>query len=122
MDADGTHPLQLSGTPGTSDHDPTPSGSIVLFERFLKGTDYSTDFSAFFTPWNLIEAPLNGSGERTVLADGWINWLPIYDPGHHYIAHLKTVGYTDVRLLNPKGRDLGRLIPGHTKVRYLDWK
>jgi len=32
------------------------------------------------------------------------------------------VGYTDARLMNKDGRDLGRLIPNITKIRYIDWK
>jgi hypothetical protein len=125
MDADGTKVLQLTGATGaadTSDHDPTATESAVLFERFMSGTDYSTDPAAEFKPWDIVEVGTDGSGERTLVSDGWINWLPIHDPSGKYILYLKTVGYTDARLMDNEGRDLGRLIPGLTKIRYIDWK
>ena len=112
----------MTNTAGTSDHDPVATNTATVFERFTKGTDYASDPAAMFSPWNIVEARIDGSGERTLLADGFINWLPVHDPGGQYLAYLKSVAYTDARLLSKDGRDLGRLIPGITKIRYIDWK
>jgi Tol biopolymer transport system component len=122
MDADGNNVTQLTNTAGTSDHDPTATNTVAVFERFTKGTNYSTDPSSIYSPWNIVEARIDGSGERTLVADGWINWLPVHDPSGQYLVYLKSVGYTDARLMSKDGRDLGRLIPGITKIRYIDWK
>jgi Tol biopolymer transport system component len=122
MDADGSNVTQLTNAAGTSDHDPTATNTVAVFERFTKGTNYSIDPSAIYSPWNIVEARVDGSGERTLLADGWINWLPVHDPSGQYLVYLKSVGYTDARLMSKDGRDLGRLIPGITKIRYIDWK
>lgn len=122
MNADGTLVTQLTPSSATSDHDPTATNTLAVFERFMKGTDYAHDPAFMFAAWNIIEARVDGSGERTLLADGWINWLPVRDSSGQYLVYLKTVGYTDARLMSRDGRDLGRLIPGITKVRYIDWK
>jgi hypothetical protein len=122
MNTDGGNVRQLTGTAGTSDHDPTATNLVAVFERFTKGTDYSTDPTAIYSPWNIVETRIDGSSERTLLGDGWVNWLPIHDPGGQYLVYLKSVGYTDARLMNKDGRDLGRLVPGITKIRYIDWK
>jgi hypothetical protein len=122
MSADGTVVTQLTNSLGTSDHDPTATSTTVVFERFTKDTNYSTDLSSIFSPWNIVEARIDGTGERTLLADGWVNWLPVHDPTGQYLVYLKSVGYTDARLMTKDGRDLGRLIPGITKIRYIDWK
>jgi hypothetical protein len=121
MNADGSNIQQLTSTAGTSDHDPTAANTVV-FERFTKGTDYSTDPSSVYSAWNIVEARIDGSSERTLLSDGWVNWLPVHDPGGQYLVYLKSVGYTDARLMNKDGRDMGRLIPGITRIRYIDWK
>jgi Tol biopolymer transport system component len=122
MNADGSNVTQLTNTAGTSDHDPTATNTVAVFERFTKGTNYSTDPSSIYSPWNIVEARIDGSGERTLLSDGWVNWLPVHDPSGQYLVYLKSVGYTDARLMSKDGRDLGRLIPGITKIRYIDWK
>lgn len=122
MNADGSNVLLLTNVSGTSDHDPTAANTVAVFERFTKGTDYSTDPASIYTPWNIVEANIDGSGERNLLADGWINWLPVHDPTSQYIVYLKSVGYTDARLMNTNGRDLGRLIINQSKIRYIDWK
>ena len=122
MNNDGSNVRPLTNTAGTSDHDPTATNTVTVFERFTKDTNYSTDPSSIYTPWNIVEARIDGSGERTLLADGWVNWLPVHDPSGQYLVHLKSVGYTDARLMSREGRDLGRLIPGITKIRYIDWK
>src|SRR5262249_1274307 len=96
--------------------------TYAIFERFSKGTDYSTDIAAGFVPWDIIEARLDGASERTVISDGWVNYLPVYDPTGTYIALLKAHGFTEVRLATRAGEDLGRLLPNVTKVHYLDWK
>ncbi len=122
MDADGNNLVQLTDTSGTSDHDPTATNTVAVFERFMSDQDYSADPAALFSSWNIVEARLDGTGERTLVADGWINWLPVHDPGGQYLVYLKSVGYTDARLMTRDGRDLGRLIPDDTKIRYIDWK
>lgn len=122
MNVDGTGVVQLTNVSGVSDHDPIANNSVTLFERFMKNTDYTTDPEVNFSAWDIVEANVDGSGERTLVGDGWINWLPVFDPSNQYIVHLKTVGYTDARLINKNGRDLGRLIPDYTRIRYIDWK
>jgi len=122
MNADGTMVTRLTNSLGTSDHDPTATSTVAVFERFTRDTNYSTDPWAVYSPWNIVEARIDGSGERTLLADGWVNWLPVHDPTGQYLVYLKSVGYTDARLMSKDGRDLGRLIPGITRIRYIDWK
>jgi Tol biopolymer transport system component len=122
MNADGSNVHQLTSTASTSDHDPVATNTATVFERFTKGTDYSTDPAALYAAWNIVEARIDGSSERNLIADGWINWLPVYDPTGQYLVYLKSVGYTDARLMNKDGRDLGRLIPNISRVRYIDWK
>ncbi|MEZ4585596.1 MAG: hypothetical protein R2909_04245 [Gemmatimonadales bacterium] len=122
MDPDGSNVRQLSAVAGTSDHDPVSDGTVTIFERFTKPTNYATDPEAGFSAWDLIEAKVDGSGERTLRADGWVNWLPVFDPSGQFIAHLRGVGYTDVQLMTRDGQPLGRLVPGISRVRYLDWK
>ena len=122
MHADGTVVTQLTNSLGTSDHDPTTTNTVAVFERFTRDTNYSQDPWAIYSPWNIIESRIDGTGERTLLADGWVNWLPVHDPTGQYVVYLKSVGYTDARLMSKDGRDLGRLIPGITRIRYIDWK
>ena len=122
MNTDGSMVTQFTNAIGTSDHDPTATSTTVVFERFMRDTNYSTDPWAIYSPWNIIEARIDGTGERTLLADGWVNWLPVHDPTGQYLVYLKSVGYTDARLMSKDGRDLGRLIPGITRIRYIDWK
>ena len=122
MNADGTMVTQLTSSLGTSDHDPTATNTVAVFERFTRDTNYSQDPWAVYSPWNIVEARIDGTGERTLLADGWVNWLPVHDPSGQYLVYLKSVGYTDARLMTKDGRNLGRLIPGITRIRYIDWK
>jgi WD40-like Beta Propeller Repeat len=122
MDADGTNVVQVTAINGTSDHDPLGNDAYVLCERFNKATNYATDPEAGFTPWDIIEAKLDGSQERIVMADGWVNWLPVYSPGGGYILYLKSQPYTSAHLMTLDGVDLGRLIPNITSIRYIDWK
>jgi WD40 repeat protein len=125
MAADGSDLQQVTFdafSPNSSDHDPVGDATFAIFERFTKGTDYSTDIEALFSPWDIIEARLDGTDERIVVADGFVNWLPVYDPTGQYIAHLKSPGYTDLHLLTRAGFDFGRLLPNRTQMRYLDWK
>jgi len=122
MNTDGSMVTQFTNAIGTSDHDPTATSTVAVFERFTRDTNYSTDPWAIYSPWNIIEARIDGTGERTLLADGWVNWLPVHDPTGQYLVYLKSVGYTDARLMSKDGRDLGRLIPGITRIRYIDWK
>ncbi len=62
---------------GVSDHDPVGDGAHAWFERFPRPTSYATDPEAGFVGWDLVEVGLDGTGERTMLSDGWINWLPV---------------------------------------------
>ncbi len=122
MDADGTNVVQLTSAAGTSDHDPTATSTVAVFERFPKSTNYATDPSSVFTPWHIVEARMDGSGERMLMANGWVNWLPVANPSGGYLVYLRSVGYTDARIMTRDGEDLGRLIPEQTKIRYIDWK
>jgi hypothetical protein len=127
MNADGTGVQEVTFdaiSPATSDHDCVgdPTSTFCVFERFTKGTDYSTDLEAGFSPWNLIEARVDGTAERTLLADGWVDYLPVYDPTGRYVLYLQAHGFTECRLLTRAGQDLGRLIPNDTKMHYVDWK
>jgi len=122
MDEDGTNVRQLTRLAGVSDHDPVGSGAFALLERFTKGTDFSTDPEALFSAWNLVRVALDGSGETTLLSDGWINWLPVFDPTAQFIVHLKTTGFTSAYLMSAGGTELGRLIPEITRITYIDWK
>jgi len=122
MNEDGTGVTQLTNIAGVSDHDPVGDGVFAVFERFSKDTDYATDVETGFVPWDLVETRLDGSGERTLLSDGWVNWLPVYDPSGRYLVYLKSANYTAAHLATRDGRDLGRLIPGITRLTYIDWK
>ncbi len=123
MNEDGSNVKQISSVDNVSDHDPVADLQFTIFERFPKGTEFSTDDEAGFIGWDIVEARLDGTGEQTLRRDGWINWLPIYDPTGDYIAYQRTTGaYTDVRLMTRQGVEIDRLIPGITKIRYIDWK
>jgi len=69
-----------------------------------------------------VEAKLDGSREKTILSDGWVNWLPVYDPSGQYIGYLKNSSGTAAHIMTRDGRDLGRFIPDITRLRYFDWK
>jgi len=88
----------------------------------IKGTHYATDVEAFFSPWDIVEARLDGGAEQTLISDGWINWLPVYDPSGQYICYLKGSGYTAAYLMTRNGKQLGRFIPSITRMAYIDWK
>ena len=122
MNADGTDPEQVTFVDDVSDHDPVGDESYTIFERFLKGTYYATDVEFGFTPWDIVEAKLDGSREKTILSDGWINWLPVYDPSGQYIGYLKNSSGTAAHIMTRDGRELGRFIPDITRLRYIDWK
>ncbi len=122
MDSDGSNVMQLTDLSGVSDHDPVGDATHTIFERFNKGTDYATDLEAPFTPWDIVEVRLDGTNETVLLTDGWVNWLPIYGPNGHYILYLKSAGYVAAHLMTLDGEELGRLIPGMTRIKYVDWK
>jgi hypothetical protein len=122
MDEIGGSVEQITFVPNVVDHDPLGDATHVAFERLMTGTDYATDIQALFTPWNIVEAKLDGSEERTLVGDVWVNWLPVYDPTGQYLVYLKGPGYTAAHLITREGQDLGRLIPGITRLRYIDWK
>jgi len=119
----GGTPQQLTSVPGVSDHDPSGTTDRVLFERFPKSTDFGEDPEAGFVAWDLLEVRADGAGERVLLSDGWINWLPVFDPTRRYVAYQKSTGaYTAIHLVSDAGQELGRLVPDVTRVRYIDWK
>ena len=120
MGEDGSGVRPLTFRTGVSDHDPSGSSERVLFERFPEPPGSG---GAALTGWDLVEVPMDGSGERLLLRDGWSNWLPVFDPSRRYVAYQKsTGGYTAVHLMSASGQEIGRLIPGITRIRYLDWK
>jgi len=122
MDDTGDNVKQVTFVDGVVDHDPVGNMNHTVFERLMKSTDYATDITSLFTPWNIVEARLDGSEEQTLVADVWINWLPVYDPSGEYIVYLKTHGYAEARLITREGKDLGRFIPNITRLNYIDWK
>ncbi|MCG8573084.1 MAG: hypothetical protein MJB14_23370 [Spirochaetes bacterium] len=105
------------------DHDPAGNNKAVLFERAFDNVDFTT-MEGIMAKWEIIETELKPPyTERQLTDDPWINWLPVYDPSRQYIAYIRSCGYSEVRLLNrATGKDLGRLIPGVTSIRYFDWK
>jgi len=122
INEDGSGAQQITVQNGVSDHDPVGIDGFTVFERFPKNTDFSTDLESGFIGWPIIEASFDGT-ETTLLSDGWINWLPLYDPNGAFVAYQKSTGaYTDVRLMTRTGKPLGRLIPAITQIRYIDWK
>lgn len=122
IDEDGANPRQLTSFAGGVDHDPVGDADYALFERYMKPTDYGDDPDAITTPWNLVEARLDGKGERTVVADPWVNSLPVYDPTGDYILYRRGPSYQEAVLVTRDGEELGRLIPGITQISYIDWK
>ncbi len=122
MAEDGSGLIQISSGSGNSDHDAVANDTHAVFERFSKATNFSTDPEALFSPWDLVEVTLDGASEQILLSDGWVNWLPVYDPSDRYIAYQKSVGYTELRLRGRDGTDYGRLIPDTSSLQYFDWK
>ena len=122
MNDDGSGVLQLTYINDVVDHDPVGDSTHTVFERLLNGINFATDVEALFTPWDIVEAQLDGGGEQTLLSDGWINWLPVYDPSGQYICYLKGSGYTAAYLMTRNGEQLGRFIPNITRMNYIDWK
>lgn len=123
MDDTGSHVVDLGDSLGGSDHDPTGDTTHAVFERFLKGTDYTTDVDSGLTAWDIIEARLDGSGQATLFADGWVNWLPLIEPGRgDFVLYLKSSGHTAAHLMTRAGEEIGRLIPDITRISYIDWK
>ncbi|MFH0974853.1 MAG: hypothetical protein V1874_03625 [Spirochaetota bacterium] len=123
MDSDGTNVKQVSFGDDVVDHDPVAKGDSAIFERITAPYDFYSDIRASFVPWDIVEAKLDGSGQRTLVHDPWINWLPVYDPSGQYAAYIRTCGYAELRLIRlSDGKDLGRLLPGITRLQYFDWK
>jgi hypothetical protein len=122
MNDDGSGVLQLTHIDDVVDHDPVGDRTYTIFERLPKGIHYATNVEAFFSPWDIVEAQLDGGDEQTLLSDGWINWLPVYDPSGEYICYLKGSGYTAAYLMTRDGEQLGRFIPDITRLNYIDWK
>ena len=112
---------QLSFETGIGDHDPVGNLSSVIFERIM-GSDNYNSAPGCFTPWHIVEVQLNGTGERTLVSNPFINWLPVYDPTGEYVVYIRSCGYSEARLMTQSGIDLGRFIPNVTQLKYLDWK
>ena len=121
MNSDGSGLLPLTSSDGVSDHLPDGDAAGVVFERFTGDGD-PTAVEALVTPWNLSAVQLSGGAESTLLADGWINRQPVLDPSGRYVAFIKNTGYNAVHLVGRDGIQYGRLIPGVTTVRSLDWQ
>jgi|GEM_PF-1431675 len=125
MDEAGTVRERVTYNSNSSDHDPVgdPTSTFIAFERFMKGTDYTKDPEAFVIPWNIVEARVDGTDERTVVEDGWINTVPAYDPTGEYIAYIRIPnGYNEVRLASRSGKQFGRMISDITQIKFIDWK
>ena len=122
MNADGSGVTQITAPNGFSDHDPVGENQWCVFERFNKPTNYAIDPETGFTPWDIIEARLDGGQERILMEDGWLNWLPIYSPDGHHILYLKSQPHTAAHIMTRQGQEIGRLIPGITSIGYIDWK
>ena len=122
MNDDGTNVQQLTFVSNVSDHDPFGNGQAVIFERFVKGTDYEIDPEGLTLGWDLIEVPLDGSGEITLLSDGWMNTVPVYDPSGEYVLYMKGPAYFEASLMTRTGKVLGRFIPDVTQIRFIDWR
>jgi len=122
MNDDGSDVRQVTSVDGVVDHDPMGDLEYTVFERLMASKDYSSDITALFEPWNIIEARLDGTSERVLVNDVFVKWLPVYDPTGQYLVYLKSPGYTEARLITRTGKDLGRLIPSITKLTYIDWK
>jgi len=122
MNADGSMVTQLTNSIGTSDHDPTATNTVTVFERFTRDTNYSQDPWAIYSPWNIIEARIDGAASAPCWPTAWVNWLPVHDPTGQYLVYLKSVGYTDARLMNRDGRDLEGLSRGSPGSAILNWK
>lgn len=106
---------------GVGDHDPMAIDTHAVFER-IPGTYNYLTAPGCFMPWEIVEARVDGTSERTLVDDVWVNWLPVYDPTGNYIAYVRSCGYSEIRLLTRDGADLGRFVPGVTQIRYFDWK
>lgn len=122
MNKNGGNVIQVTHLEGVVDHDPLGGLNSIIFERLMTATDYATDITSLFTPWNIVEVQLDNGNECTLVADVWVNWLPVYDPTRNYIMYLKSPGYTEARLITRTGEDLGRLIPNITSLSYIDWE
>jgi len=122
MNEDGSSVQQLTFTSNVSDHDPFGNDDAVIFERFPKGTDYGTDPEGVTLGWDLIETPLDGSGEITLLSDGWMNTFPVYDPSGEYILYRRGPAYFEANLMTRSGEILGRFIPNVTQIKFIDWR
>ncbi|VAW53287.1 tolB protein precursor, periplasmic protein involved in the tonb-independent uptake of group A colicins, partial [hydrothermal vent metagenome] len=122
MDDFGNNVKQLTFIENVSDHDPIGNDTHVIFERYMKGTKFDDDPEAIVIPWNIVEARLDGGGETNLRADGWMNFIPVYDPSDNYILYVRGPHFQEAVLMTRSGEILGRLIPDITKISYLDWK
>lgn len=125
MNSDGSNPVRITDKSNVVDHDPVSNaaGMHTVFER-LPGDYNYLEIPGCFGPWDIVEAKLDGSCDENILVnDPWLNWLPVYDPTGKYIVYFRSCGYTETRLIRRSDKkDLGRFIPGITKIDYLDWK
>lgn len=122
MNADGSEVRQISFGADVVDHDAMADSRSAVFERMTKPYDYALDVRSFFIPWDIVEAPLSGRGQKTLIHNVFVNWLPVFAPGGNYFVYIRSGGYSEARLATRRGADLGRFIPGYTWLQYLDWK
>jgi len=122
MDEDGGNLVRLTDVAGGSDHDPTGDGATALFERFPYPGPFYANPDYGFLSWPIVRIGLDGTSEKTLIDDGWLNALPVYDPTGKWFVYLKGQGYNDAHIASRGGEDHGRLIPGQSSIRYVDWK
>jgi len=122
INPDGTGLIRVSNKSNYADHDPVANAGFVVYERFILGTDFSVDPRALFHPWYVVQSRVDGSEERMLMQDAFVNWLPVFSPDGQFVVFQKTRGFTDLRLMTRAGRRMGRFIPNHSQIRYTDWK
>ncbi len=125
MDVDGGWLVSLTEH-DFSDHDPVSSADHkwVLFERFEGAGQWNADLNLqVSTPWTIRMVSTDGEKNRLVVGDDQMNWLPVMGPDG-FVAYIKNNGFNgnELRLTDSFGWDLGRLAPGTSRIRYLDWK
>ena len=113
-----------------SDHDPFVSADNqwAWFERFEASGPWAGDFNLTnSTSWPILGVTLDGSGERLLVDNGLVNWLPISGPlgvDQGTLLFFRSTAFNgrEVRLIDRFGVDHGRFLPGESRIRYMDWK
>lgn len=125
MDEDGLNLTQLTSHL-FSDHDGmvSPDNRWVLYERFEDSVQWNQDWNITnSTSWTIRMVSLDGLEERLLVETGLVNWLPVMGP-EEVIAYFRSTSFNglEVRMIDRFGVDLGRIAPGESKIRYMDWK